>query len=685
MVSEILRGLDKLNPDTEKLRKICTRFFVEMPILTKQALDMIKGLCTSAEKQRMVLGLKILRDLVRRSRAEGAPLNTLLSYTFVERVELRTATVRLVANQLFDKDSLTNKIQVFAMLLLKKVLDPSTLAALPPIPPSPPSEPSKVPTGTPELGAETSSTNPSSLELGKTSSPSPMKLSFREDMTDEEKKKLEEQLLRRKRQAAEKQILKQKLSAHEKHVRKQKRENREKNRIEEINRYLALYFALCTKKHALLAVLLETYSKASMFVKMRIHKQAPDMILTVGMGAPDLLKLIRSPPSGSEMFVYHILQILTESYPASSGLVKVCIDAYENHGQDAHYLMYIASALPKQMVRPALPKILALEKKKMEKVITEILVKGKPLTPSELLVSLHLDLPLRTSSEFNRRVKEVMAAIKVCFEHLNILTKEVLQETMSVMLEERKIPQLFLWLVLKSQAVCPELTKFIAEDVMPKLIAKHVWTNDVLWEGFRKCCKQTAPDCFPTLTQDLPAVQLKEVLSVEKELREPLRKYITEKHAEKPTLIRRDILIEFGLETEISLGGGSGDKSWGGDESLVLVGNNSSGSSRSGGGGGGHGGDRRSRGGSNRDRDRASHDDDTINIVPQTSEFSIPLHSPAPAGSIQGVHLNVHSHGHGHARDRDRDSEDNGHMPPVNISRNLSRHDRDSRHGRPSR
>jgi hypothetical protein len=81
----------------------------------------------------------------------------------------------------------------------------------------------------------------------------------------------------------------------------------------EIKAHLLLYFALCSKRHELLAPLMHYYTQLSTPVQRIIHAQSQGLVKSIGMHSLHLLALITKPESGSELFVLYILNILTDN------------------------------------------------------------------------------------------------------------------------------------------------------------------------------------------------------------------------------------------------------------------------------------------------------------------------------------------------------------------------------------
>jgi len=175
----------------------------------------------------------------------------------------------------------------------------------------------------------------------------------------------------------------------------------------EIKSHLLLYFALCSKRHELLAPLLQNYSQLSAAVQRIIHTQSQGLVKSIGMHSLHLLALITKPPPGSELFLLYMLNILTDTgtdlstpyhaqltthfqVPPSSQLVASARDAYETT-KDARFLIPVVTGLDKAELLQQLPRLLVLSSSAVKSLIHKLVnSKPTPLTPAELLITLHL-------------------------------------------------------------------------------------------------------------------------------------------------------------------------------------------------------------------------------------------------------------------------------------------------------
>ena len=72
--------------------------------------------------------------------------------------------------------------------------------------------------------------------------------------------------------------------------------------------------------------------------------------------------------------------------------------------------------------------------------------------------------------------------------------------------------------------------------MMQRLIGKQIWKNVKVWEGFIKCCQRIKPISHQVLLQ-LPATQLREVLTTAPDLKDYLCKHVQELSVQQVRLI----------------------------------------------------------------------------------------------------------------------------------------------------
>ncbi|KAH9555778.1 hypothetical protein CY35_08G133900 [Sphagnum magellanicum] len=317
--------------------------------------------------------------------------------------------------------------------------------------------------------------------------------------------------------------------------------------ISDAQRCMSLFFALCTKKHALLQQLFEVYGRASKAVKQAVHRHIPILFRTIGSSSPELLQLIADPPVGSENLLLLVLHSLTEGTEPSAELITTVKKLYETKLQDAGFLIPVLSSLSKDEVLPVFPRLVDLPPDKFQAALARILQgsahTGPALTPAEVLIALHGIDPHRDSVS----LKKVMDACSACLQQRTVFTQQVLAKVLNQLVEQTPLPLLFMRTVIQAVGAFPTLVSFVME-ILSRLVNKQIWKLPKLWMGFLKCAHQTVPHSFHVLLQ-LPTAQLEDAL---KEY--PTLQGLLATHANQPAVrptVTRSSLVLLGLAQEV--------------------------------------------------------------------------------------------------------------------------------------
>ncbi|KAH8955473.1 hypothetical protein BDL97_08G140600 [Sphagnum fallax] len=301
--------------------------------------------------------------------------------------------------------------------------------------------------------------------------------------------------------------------------------------ISDAQRCMSLFFALCTKKHALLQQLFEVYGRASKAVKQAVHRHIPILFRTIGSSSPELLQLIADPPVGSENLLLLVLHSLTEGTEPSAELITTVKKLYET----------------KLQVLPVFPRLVDLPPDKFQAALARILQgsahTGPALTPAEVLIALHGIDPHRDSVS----LKKVMDACSACLQQRTVFTQQVLAKVLNQLVEQTPLPLLFMRTVIQAVGAFPTLVSFVME-ILSRLVNKQIWKLPKLWMGFLKCAHQTVPHSFHVLLQ-LPTAQLEDAL---KEY--PTLQGLLATHANQPAVrstVPRSSLVLLGLAQEV--------------------------------------------------------------------------------------------------------------------------------------
>ncbi|XP_057973385.1 uncharacterized protein LOC131161564 isoform X2 [Malania oleifera] len=304
---------------------------------------------------------------------------------------------------------------------------------------------------------------------------------------------------------------------------------------------ISLYFALCTKKASLLQLVFNTYGRAPKTVKQAFGRHIPILVRALGSSCSELLRIISDPPQGSENLLSQVLQVLTEGTTPSSDLIAIVKHLYETKLKDATILIPMLSSLSKNEVLPIFPRLIDLPLEKFQLALARILQgsahTGPALTPAEVLVAIHDINPEKDGLP----LKKITDACSACFEQRTVFTQQVLAKALNQMVDQTPLPLLFMRTVIQ--------VNFVME-ILSKLVSRQVWKMPKLWVGFLKCVSQTQPHSFHVLLQ-LPPPQLESALNKHANLRGPLAAY-----AGQPSIrssLPRSILVVLGLVNESHL------------------------------------------------------------------------------------------------------------------------------------
>ncbi|KAK7069039.1 hypothetical protein SK128_025268 [Halocaridina rubra] len=286
---------------------------------------------------------------------------------------------------------------------------------------------------------------------------------------------------------------------------------------------LFLYLALLPLNPELIYDLAQVYVKTVNEAKRAILRMLEGPIQHMGMNSPHLLKLVETCPKGGETLITRIIHILTEKAPPSDALVCRVRELYNRRVSDVRFLIPVLTGLSKKEVIAVLPKLIKLNPHVVKEVFNRLwgvtLDTGtSPLTPVDLLVALHL------IDNEKCDVKTVIKATGLCFAERNIYTAEVLAFVLQQLMEQPTLPTLFMRTVIQTLTHYPKLLGFII-NILQRLIAKQVWKQKKVWEGFIKCCQRSTPQSYTVLLQ-LPAEQLSDVFVNAPDLRSQLLQHV---------------------------------------------------------------------------------------------------------------------------------------------------------------
>ncbi|KAF5307789.1 hypothetical protein FQR65_LT06661 [Abscondita terminalis] len=280
------------------------------------------------------------------------------------------------------------------------------------------------------------------------------------------------------------------------------------------------YVSILPINQSLVHNLAKVYVQTNADIKRIILRLLEAPVRQMGMDSVELLKLVEDCPKGSETLVTRVIHILTDKGQPSHQLVQRVRELYQTRVSDVRFLIPVLNGLTKQEVIAALPKLIKLNPVVVREVFNRLLgLHGdSPITPTELLVALHLIDPSKAD------LKTTMKATSMCLNEKQVFTQEVLAVVLQQLMDQTPLPTLLMRTVIQALSSHPRLSGFVM-NILQRLILKQVWKQKVVWEGFVKCCVKTRPQSFSVLMQ-LPAAQLSEALTMCPELKDPLKQYL---------------------------------------------------------------------------------------------------------------------------------------------------------------
>ncbi|KAF9114409.1 hypothetical protein BGX27_010880 [Mortierella sp. AM989] len=542
---KILDGITTGTTQLDTKDRGLTRFLLEVPELPDGAVDIIQKCCD--DPLRAQLGIACLRDVVNlRPPSRPRALEILLSYTAHADKLQRSMAIVTAKKWYLEHPTVGVKVEEYALAQLESLKDypvPGRETSVPRFTPTPSSGTTAIKVEGEEPTAAQIQDDGADIGVKTEPTDEPMTSSILKEKPTDQGGMPGLSPLSAMAQAEE-----------------------------DIGRLLELYFFLCAKNHSLLEVLFTHYASYDPLVQRVIRQKIQPLIKSIKSDSPKLLALIRDFPAGAEMLALRIIFILTDGVQPSPGLVSAVQNAVIKHDLNARFLIPIIGGLDRDAVFLCLPRIVGLLKgtERERRTVTEVFIKiltgngsvsgqasGHPLptmfdnrnsntsgagssvqpqpkvsisstqtrgpimSPSELLIELH-------ALEDTVGWKAACEAMDICFNHPEIYKSEIIAVVLQQLLDQPTIPSLFMRTVIQAITLYKNLVGFVNSMILAKLINRKIWTRPVLWKGFVRCAKLMQPTSSSVLAS-LPKPQLKEVLTMEPSLREPVEAYIKAK------------------------------------------------------------------------------------------------------------------------------------------------------------
>lgn len=131
---------------------------------------------------------------------------------------------------------------------------------------------------------------------------------------------------------------------------------------------------------------------------------------------------------------------------------------------------------------------------------------------------------------------KLTVAIGICFSMTTVFRSDVFANAMQRIVDQPgTLPVGFVRTVIKAVAMYKSLVPFVANNVVPKLVARKVWDMPQLWEGFVLLLRVLGQAAFGALLQ-MPMEQIRDVVEKQPTLRGPLKAFLANKPAARNQL-----------------------------------------------------------------------------------------------------------------------------------------------------
>uniref|UniRef100_A0A2A4JBI5 Symplekin n=1 Tax=Heliothis virescens TaxID=7102 RepID=A0A2A4JBI5_HELVI len=266
---------------------------------------------------------------------------------------------------------------------------------------------------------------------------------------------------------------------------------------------LNLVMALLSENEELIIEIARVYGCAGPEAKRCVLRAAEGPVRAAAAAqaarlSPAVAALLHECPRGAETLLTRLVHIFTEKAPPSQELVSKVRELYATRVSDVRFLIPVLTGLSKKEILAALPKLIKLNPMVVKEVFNKLLGlqnphdENSPVTPAELLVTLHLIDPSKAD------LKYIIKATALCFAEKQTYTQDVLSAVLQRLTEEPEIPVLMMRTVLQALTLYPNLGPLVL-NILQLLIEKEVWLNKVAWEGWVKCCERLVPVSAPLL------------------------------------------------------------------------------------------------------------------------------------------------------------------------------------------
>lgn len=287
-----------------------------------------------------------------------------------------------------------------------------------------------------------------------------------------------------------------------------------------VSQHVELAFALSRRDQNLLDAIFSIYPKIPPTIQNKVEELLAPLIKSLGP-SKKLLEILRTFPPGADSLALRVVKTL--SAEGSSGvLVPVIRSLLSERSLDPRFIIPVIGELDKAEIDEQIPGIVSLltQPDSRDVVRTAFASALQKMTPADLLVTLHSE---------KAGLKPTMDAIGICFSMTTVFRSDVLANAMQRIVDlPTPLPTCFVRTVIQAMRTYKSLVPFIANNVLPKLVAKRIWEMPQLWDGFVHLVRLLGQASFGTLLQ-MPLDQIKDLVDRQPALKAPLKTFVANK------------------------------------------------------------------------------------------------------------------------------------------------------------
>jgi len=313
-----------------------------------------------------------------------------------------------------------------------------------------------------------------------------------------------------------------------------------------VMRRIQIYISLCKFNKQLLQDYMKAYAAAT---EENLRKAMESAVLELVRylasteGPAETLALFQGFPNDAAPLLIQVLRQLVDEKNISNTrekrleLVEQAKAIRDEHHSytlfesDDQFVIPILGSLTRTEIRQYLIRIVGMDNASVKEAINSILVGARfaqqradeadageeedldtqPLLPADLM---HTLVTMDLSDDVTEQ--NLRDATDLCFERRDMFTKDVLEDVIKDLLEEKPLARLTMRIMIKSMEHQPQIKPFVT-TALKELAERQFWTMDDpgedLWKGFVICALKVSTPAYPILL-GLPQDQFEKMLGL---------------------------------------------------------------------------------------------------------------------------------------------------------------------------